>query len=342
MGIAVVHWVSTRSKRNACTAAIRSVAGSLTIHDVRGNGQDRSGWDRITVGVVLANHVHENLNDVMSNGVNAVIIITVLREVALSDVIGNKAGLIADNPYLCILDCREGVSNNRKTSDACCKPTMNVLVVESHLDALVAVLIVHVVDCIKSVDINASKPAHHVHILGEDIVVIKVLALNCTVLRTNLLAGLLVTTAIDCVKQAFSKVGTSTKELHLFTNAHGADAASNCVVIAMIDAHKIVVFILDRAGSNRDFCAVALKALWKLGGPQNSQVRLWAGTHVFKGAKPAEGGLGNHRAAINTNTTNGFSDPLRVSREKLIVFRSTSKLDHTKLHNQVVNNLLNL
>ena len=58
--------------------------------------------------------------------------------------------------------------------------------------------------------------------------------------------------------------------------------------------------------------------------------------------KPAEGGLGNHRATINTNTTNGFSDPLRVSGEELVVLRSTSKLDHTKLHNQVVNNLLNL
>ena len=292
--------------------------------------------------MVLANHVHEDLNDIMSNGVNAVIIVTVLREVTLSDVIGNKTSLIADNSYLCILDCREGVSNNRKTCDACCKPTVNMLIVQSHLDALVAVLIVHVVDCIKSVDINACKPAHHVQVLGEDIVVIKVLALNSTVLRTNLLAGFLVTAAIDCVKQAFSKVGTSTKELHLFTNAHGADAASNCVVIAMIDAHKIVVFILDRAGSNRDFCAVALKALWKLGRPQDSQVRLWAGTHVFKGAEPAEGGLGNHRAAINANATNGLSNPLRVSREELVVLRSTSKLDHAKLHNQVVNNLLNL
>ena len=110
----------------------------------------------------------------------------------------------------------------------------------------------------------------------------------------------------------------------------------------MIDAHKIVIFVLNGAGGNRDFCAVALKALWKLGRPQNSQVRLWAGTHVFKGAKPAEAGFGNHRAAINANTTNGLSDPLRVSGEELVVLRSTSKLDHTKLHNQVVNNLLNL
>ena len=197
-------------------------------------------------------------------------------------------------------------------------------------------------DCIKSVDINASKPAHHVHILGEDIVVIKVLALNCTVLRTNLLAGLLVTATIDCVKQALGKVCASAKELHLFTNTHGADAASNCVVIAMIDAHKIVILVLDRAGGNRDLCAVALEAYRKLSRPQNSQVRLWAGTHVFKGVEPAEAGLGNHRAAINTNTTNGLSDPLRVSREELVVLRSTGKLDHTKLHNQVVNNLLNL
>ena len=127
----------------------------------------------------------------------------------------------------------------------------------------------HVVDCIKSVDINASKPAHHVHILGEDIVVIKVLALNRTVLRTNLLAGLLVTAAIDCVKQALGKVCTSAKELHLFTNTHGADAASNCVVVAMIDAHKIVILVLDRAGSNRNLCAIAFEAYRKLSRPQN-------------------------------------------------------------------------
>ena len=110
----------------------------------------------------------------------------------------------------------------------------------------------------------------------------------------------------------------------------------------MIDAHKIVILVLDRAGGNGDLCAVALEALWKLGRPQNGQVRLWAGTHVLKSMEPAEAGLGNHRAAINANTTNGLSDPLRVSREELVVLRSTCKLDHTKLHNQVVNNLLNL
>ena len=110
----------------------------------------------------------------------------------------------------------------------------------------------------------------------------------------------------------------------------------------MVNAHKIIVLILDRAGGNRNLCAIALEALWKLGGPQNGQVRLWAGAHVLKSVKPTEAGLGNHRAAINANTTNGLSYPLRVSREELVVLRSTSKLDHTKFHNQVVNNLLNL
>ena len=110
----------------------------------------------------------------------------------------------------------------------------------------------------------------------------------------------------------------------------------------MIDAHKIVILVLDRAGSNRNLCAVAFEAYRKLGRPQNGQVRLWAGTHVLKSVEPAEAGLGNHRAAINANATNGLSDPLRVSRKELVVLRSTGKLDHTKLHNQVVNNFLNL
>ena len=110
----------------------------------------------------------------------------------------------------------------------------------------------------------------------------------------------------------------------------------------MIDAHKIVILVLDRAGGNRNLCAVALEAYRKLGRPQNGQVRLWAGTHVLQSVEPAEAGLGYHGAAINANATNGLSDPLRVSGEELVVLRSTSELDHAKLHNQVVNNLLNL
>ncbi len=126
-----------------------------------------SCWNRITVGVVLTNHIHENLNDVMSNGVNAVII-TILREVTLSDVIGNKASLIADNPYLCMPGAEE-VGNNRE------RPALPVETNGEHAHRAVSgcahgfVLIVRVVDYIKSVDINACKPSASYHIFGEDI-----------------------------------------------------------------------------------------------------------------------------------------------------------------------------
>ncbi len=82
----------------------------------------------------------------------------------------------------------------------------------------VAVLVVHVVDCIKSVD--SKRPVqYHIHIF-EKTSSIKVLAPPGTVLRTNLLALSSRPPPLIAVKACLARFKTSTKEL---TNAHGAD-----------------------------------------------------------------------------------------------------------------------
>ncbi len=55
-----------------------------------------------------------------------------------------------------------------------------------------------------------------------------------------------------------------------------------------------------------------------------------------------EAHLSNHRTAVNANTTEGLCYPYRITSENLVVLRCTSKFDQSQLHNEVVNELLNL
>ncbi len=52
--------------------------------------------------------------------------------------------------------------------------------------------------------------------------------------------------------------------------------------------------------------------------------------------------LGNHVTAVETDTADGLCDPCRVAREKLVVSRCSKEADDTELHDEVVNNFLDL
>ena len=55
-----------------------------------------------------------------------------------------------------------------------------------------------------------------------------------------------------------------------------------------------------------------------------------------------EAHLGYHMASVNADTAERFGYPYRVACEDLIVFRCTGKLYAAQLHDEVVNELLNL
>ena len=75
----------------------------------------------------------------------------------------------------------------------------------------------------------------------------------------DLLLGDLVNTAVERVEKALGQVGAGAEELHLLANAHGGHAAGDSVVVAVVDAHDVVVLVLDRGGTMEVLAQNSLK-----------------------------------------------------------------------------------
>jgi hypothetical protein len=217
-----------------------------------------------------------------------------------------------------------------------------VLVVERHLDALVAVLVVHVVDGVEAADVDRREPAHHVVELGDHVVVVEDVALHGPEPRAHLRALDLVDPSVDGVEQALRQVGTGAEELHLLADAHRAHAARDAVVVAVVDAHEVVVLVLDGARDDRDPRAVALERLGKPRRPEHREVGLGSGAQVLEGMEVAEAHLRDHAAAVDAHAADGLGDPLRVSGEQVVVLGGARELHHAELHDEVVDELLHL
>ena len=77
-----------------------------------------------------------------------------------------------------------------ETSDTCSESATNISIDERQLCCLVEVLIVHVVDEVQCLHINASQPVHHIHETWHELLVCQYITLYGTILRTALLACL--------------------------------------------------------------------------------------------------------------------------------------------------------
>ena len=213
---------------------------------------------------------------------------------------------------------------------------------KSHLCSLIAVFVMHVVDDVECIDIHVCLPLHHIHEFAVNIVIVKHIACYRTVLRTNLLLCNFVDTAVQRIEQALCKVCTSAEELHLLTDDHGRYAACDTVVVAVCHAHQIIVLVLDRRSLDGHLCAVSLPVLRKPCRPEYCQVRLWAGSEVCQCIQITEGHLCYHRTSVNADTAEGLCHPYRIAGKDLVVFRCTCKFDAAQLHDEVVNELLDL
>ena len=92
-GVASVHRISAGSKGLAQASAVGSITRLLTVYHVGGNRKDGEGMLRISVCGYLLKLVIEELYLLLSDKVGSVIVVTVLGEVTLRYVIGNKSPL---------------------------------------------------------------------------------------------------------------------------------------------------------------------------------------------------------------------------------------------------------
>ena len=200
----------------------------------------------------------------------------------------------------------------------------------------------HILDEVQHVDVQAGQPVQHLDILGQDLVIVQVLAGDGGVVGAALLMALLVHAAVDGVQQALCQVGAGTKELHLLAGLGGRHAAADGVIVAPHGLHHIIVLVLNRAGVDGHLGSVLLEALGQGRGVQNGQVRLRCGAHVLQSVQEAVAVLGDHAAAIHADAAHFQGGPHGVAGEQLVVAGDAGKLDHAELHHHVVDQLLSL
>ena len=174
-----------------------------------------------------------------------VIIVSVFGEISFDLKINSDSLFIADRLYSGILNGGERVRHNGKSGDSSGEPAAYFLVMERHLQAFIAVFVMHVMDDVQSVHIDTCQPFHHVSVFFHHLVIIQIFRCDRAEFWAYLLSGNLIYTAVDGIEQTFCQVGTGTEELHLFADAHGGYTAGNAVVIPVYRAHDIIIFILD-------------------------------------------------------------------------------------------------
>ena len=126
--------------------------------------------------MALLDHLQEGAQQPHADLIGTVVIVAVLGEVALHLIAGGQAGLVAHDLDLGVLDGAQGVDDVGEACNAGGKGAAHIGVDQGHLGFLVVVLVVHILDQVQHVDVQACQPVQHLDILGQDLVIVQVLA----------------------------------------------------------------------------------------------------------------------------------------------------------------------
>ena len=146
-----------------------------------------------------------------------------------------------------------------------------------HLQLLVTVFIVHIVNDVERVDIELAEPRAGLGEPGKHPVIIQEIPCQRLSYRSDLFAGLLVPAAVDRIQECLREIHAGAEELHLLADTHRGYAARDRIVVAKLFAHQIVVLILNRRSVDRYVGAVVLEILRKLRAPEYGKIRLGRG-----------------------------------------------------------------
>ena len=190
MGVHAVLRVCARSIRGALLVSGREGAGGLAVFHVGGDGQDGLGRDRSAVHRQALDLAHDGGDNPLGDLVGAIIIVAVQRELTLGAVADDqivigafdvlvlmaRSGLgvlVVDRVDLGVLACGQGVGCDGQAGHTTTEGTVHFLVVQSHLDGLVCILIVHVMDDVQSHHVGLGQPFESLLVVGLDLLVIQ-------------------------------------------------------------------------------------------------------------------------------------------------------------------------
>ena len=112
--------------------------------------------------------------------IDPIVIVAELRRrpVAFVLVVDHKSVCVARDTHLPVLDGAQAVGNHRKTGDAECHGAQDVAIVKRHLQPLIEILVVHVVDAVHRMDVGLGEPLHRGVELRHDVVIVEEVAGN--------------------------------------------------------------------------------------------------------------------------------------------------------------------
>ena len=124
---------------------------------------------------MLADLLHEPRDEIGSDAVHPIVVVAELRDrrAAFVAIVDGKAGLVADHVDLAVFDRRQAVGDDRQAGNAERHGAQDVAVVQRHLQALVEVLVVHVVDAVHRMHVGAREPLHRGVELREHLVIVE-------------------------------------------------------------------------------------------------------------------------------------------------------------------------
>ena len=249
--------------------------------------------------------------------VDPIVVVTELRGrgIAFILVIDHESARVAIHADLAVFDRAQAVGYHRQPGNSERHGAQDVTVMECHLQALVEILVMHVMDAIHRMHIGLRKPLHRGVELRHHVIVVEEFARHRHGSRRHLIAGDLVAAAIDGVEQGLCQVDPGAEELHLPAEPHGRHAAGDRIVIAPERPHQIVVLVLQRGRVLADLDAVALEGLRHLVGPQHGDVRLRCGTEIVERMQHAVAALGHQRASVEVHAADAFGRPIGIAAE---------------------------
>ena len=133
---------------------------------------------------------HDGGDDPLGDVVGTIIVVAVQRELAFGAVADDqivigafdvlvlvaRSGLgvlVVDRVDLGVLACGQGVGRDGQAGHAAAEGAVHFLVVQSHLDGLVCVLIVHVMDDVQGHHVGLGQPFESLLVVGLDLLVIQ-------------------------------------------------------------------------------------------------------------------------------------------------------------------------
>ena len=238
--------------------------------------------------MVLANLVHEGFEQPYSDFVSSFVVVAIAWEVTFGLIVLGKARLIAYNMHLGILDCTDRINHMAEACNTRCERTTHICVDKSHFGSLIEVLIVHVMDKVQCLHIDARKPVKHIIKAWHELFIGNHIGCNGAISRAYLLASATVDTAVNGIKHCLGKVGTRSEELHFLTCLRSTDTATYRIVITPNRSHHIVIFILNGTCCYRNLGCIVAETFRKSAAVEHREIGFGRWSHVFEGVKEAE------------------------------------------------------